>query len=649
MLGGCSCIVIGDFGQLPPVMDSALFTTASRNELSDLGSACYHLFDRAVVLQQVMRQAGENPEQKLFRDILMRLRNGQVTQEDWKHLMKQTPAEVGDTTVFDEALRLFPTVELTSEYNSSKLRTNGQAVAVIKAVHSGEGAAKAKPDEAGGLEPVVCLAHGARVMLTANVWTQVGLVNGAVGTVVAICYNRGQSPPSLPVAVTVKFDSYTGPVLPDGTVPITPLHRTWFSTRRQCSRLQLPLKLSWAVTIHKSQGMTLDKVVVNVGKKEFCPGLTFVACSRVRRLADLLFVPPFPYDRVANLGRKMSERLHEDLRLHCMSTGQPLPTPAPPTRPHRSNGEGNGSIPTSEPNVPTSEHDSKAGPSTAEEMVAEGRAGNLPTPPSSENGRGSSLPDVFITGTDRHTLRYHPVDTEWQQNACHLLGITYHRPNGVTPGGPTVRLTYPHVRKRIRGDGNCMFRSFSFIITGSEEEHLLVRRAIVSYMRDVVAHRIYASQVWPQVENLNRHNPTSWSIGMSATDDYRTGMEKYIAGTRMDRSGSWGTEVELIILSHMLNTPIAIFHLEDAAWQKHYPCSIDSAIQDEVDPNQQMMYIAFEVITTMWLNLSCESPRPSQVTEPIPPYIVLSLASFSLLSCNCPFSFTIIVSSIATS
>lgn len=85
----------------------------------------------------------------------------------------------------------------------------------------------------------------------------------------------------------------------------------------QCSRLQLPLKLAWAVSIHKAQGLTLDKVVVDVGTKEFSSGLTYVACSRVRRLSDLLFDPPFPYQRLASLGksRRLQERLSEDARL----------------------------------------------------------------------------------------------------------------------------------------------------------------------------------------------------------------------------------------------------------------------------------------------------------------------------------------------
>ena len=42
----------------------------------------------------------------------------------------------------------------------------------------------------------------------------------------------------------VRFDSYSGPTLPDQTVPIAPPRRTWFGGGTQCSRLQLPLKLA---------------------------------------------------------------------------------------------------------------------------------------------------------------------------------------------------------------------------------------------------------------------------------------------------------------------------------------------------------------------------------------------------------------------
>lgn len=78
----------------------------------------------------------------------------------------------------------------------SRLKACGQPIATIKAVHSGPSAAKASTDDAGGL---ICLANGARIMLTANLWVEVGLVNGAMGIVKAICYTSG-GPLHLPLA-----------------------------------------------------------------------------------------------------------------------------------------------------------------------------------------------------------------------------------------------------------------------------------------------------------------------------------------------------------------------------------------------------------------------------------------------------------------
>ena len=334
LFGGCSCLLFGDFGQLPPVMDLPLYTTVSRSPLSDEGSAAYLLFDRAVVLQQVMHQSGQDSNQVLFRDILLRLRDAKLAISDWEQLMKQTPAEVSDLAPFTNALHLHPTIEAVVEHNVARLRATGHPVSTIKAVHTGPNASKASSDDAGRLESIICLAHDARVMLTSNLWVEMRLVNGSMGTVVAICYRSGEAPPSLPLAVTTNFDSYRGPTLADGTVPIIPLRRTWSASGAACSRLQLPLKLAWAITIHKSQGLTLDKVVIDIGKKEFSAGLTFVACSRVRRLQDLLFNPPFSFQHVANLAnsQRLQERLLEDarlLQLDGMTMGAPSsPQPA---------------------------------------------------------------------------------------------------------------------------------------------------------------------------------------------------------------------------------------------------------------------------------------------------------------------------------
>ena len=117
----------GDFGQLPPVMDLPLYTTVSQTAVSDLGSTAYQLFDHAIVLDQVMCQSGEDDDQVRYCNILLRMRDGEVT-EDWQHLMKQTQVQVQDLAPFCNALHLYPTIEAVAEHNVTKLRASGQPI-----------------------------------------------------------------------------------------------------------------------------------------------------------------------------------------------------------------------------------------------------------------------------------------------------------------------------------------------------------------------------------------------------------------------------------------------------------------------------------------------------------------------------------------
>ncbi len=66
-----------------------------------------------------MRQAGNDSDKVRFRDILLRLRNAQVTMQDWNCLMEQTPTQVADLTPF--VLRLYPTVEAVVQYSRTSL------------------------------------------------------------------------------------------------------------------------------------------------------------------------------------------------------------------------------------------------------------------------------------------------------------------------------------------------------------------------------------------------------------------------------------------------------------------------------------------------------------------------------------------------
>lgn len=65
-----------------------------------------------------------------------------------------------------------------------------------------------------GLQPYLCLARGAKVMIIHNIWTKVGLVNGATGVIRHFIFEKGVIPPALPLAIVVEMDEpYNGPHL----------------------------------------------------------------------------------------------------------------------------------------------------------------------------------------------------------------------------------------------------------------------------------------------------------------------------------------------------------------------------------------------------------------------------------------------------
>ena len=102
-----------------------------------------------------MRQSGQDQDQVRFRELLLRLRDGQVTQQDWELLITRSAANVADTQPFENALHLHPLKQSGAEHNALKLRQLGRPVAAIKAIHSGTNASKATTDDAHGLEPIV--------------------------------------------------------------------------------------------------------------------------------------------------------------------------------------------------------------------------------------------------------------------------------------------------------------------------------------------------------------------------------------------------------------------------------------------------------------------------------------------------------------
>ncbi len=81
-------------------------------------------------------------------------------------------------------------------------------------------------------------------------------------------------------------------------------------------RQQLPLRPAWAVTIHKSQGLTLPKAWIDIGKSERTAGVSYVAISGVKILASFV-IEPMTYEQLTSLksSANLQYRLEEENRL----------------------------------------------------------------------------------------------------------------------------------------------------------------------------------------------------------------------------------------------------------------------------------------------------------------------------------------------
>jgi hypothetical protein len=180
-LAGMAVLLFGDFAQLPPVGDRCLFLPASNlgsSGLSQDGRRAYESFTQSVTLQQVFRQAGQDPQSEQFREALLHMRTYAPTHQDYELLSsrfkERLPQEEQNT--FKDALRLIPTRSEVEVHNLRQLANLGNPVVCCPARHTGgREASSATEEDAEGLEKEILLAEGARVMLTKNLWTSQGM------------------------------------------------------------------------------------------------------------------------------------------------------------------------------------------------------------------------------------------------------------------------------------------------------------------------------------------------------------------------------------------------------------------------------------------------------------------------------------------
>ncbi|KAK3921767.1 hypothetical protein KUF71_010943 [Frankliniella fusca] len=286
--GGCALLLFGDVKQLDPVGDSPLCKSDFRS-LKPYALDGFNLF-QCVEEVKVLKTCHRQSEEK-FAELLSRVSHGIITQEDKQYLRGRFEQFMSneEKLQFESAVHLFMKRKDVQNYNEEIIRKMNIPILKITAENNSAIAAACSDEVACNLSQNLYLGIGVRVMLKANLWTEAGLVNGALGVVDSIVYNQSNETMT-PDFIMVKFDNYKGPIFNSKSIPIPRILRTWHVQEHYCSRLQFPIDLSYATTFHKCQGLTIPKCVIHINEKERCPGMYYVALSRVRQLSDLIIV-----------------------------------------------------------------------------------------------------------------------------------------------------------------------------------------------------------------------------------------------------------------------------------------------------------------------------------------------------------------------
>lgn len=274
-MGGLQVVFVGDFYQLPPVIKegevSFVFESPLWNEI----------VERTVCLTQILRQ-----EDPVFHKILDETRKGRISRQTYEILEKKKKDTTWQTMEIKPTL-LYTRRTAVDRVNEENLKAlPGDCVpfvaeTIFEPVEKTVGLTKQSPeiqfamekmDRDGPYMPKLYLKKNAQVMLLYNLDQEAGLVNGSRGVI------EGFSIEGYPI---VKFRNGICRAIE---------RVSWFSQEFEgVGRKQIPLKLAYAITIHKAQGTTLDCALIDIGTSTFECGQAYVALSRVKNL-DSLYV-----------------------------------------------------------------------------------------------------------------------------------------------------------------------------------------------------------------------------------------------------------------------------------------------------------------------------------------------------------------------
>ena len=277
--GGVQLIMFGDLFQLPPVVSSE----AERQFFSYTYASPYffsaHCLDRIdyqmVELHRVYRQ-----DSKYFLRLLEAIRSASVERDELDALNERYDPDFTPGPG-ENYLTLAARNATVTRINTTNLARNENPEHLYMAEVKGNFPEKLFP-----VPQVLRLKEGAQVMTVRNDGDK-RYVNGTIGTVrecradsVVLTITEG----GVTREVTVEYDEWDIIRYTTDAADMTKIGTETLGTYKQ-----LPIRLAWAVTIHKSQGKTFDKIIVDLGRSgAFEHGQTYVALSRCRTLEGIV-------------------------------------------------------------------------------------------------------------------------------------------------------------------------------------------------------------------------------------------------------------------------------------------------------------------------------------------------------------------------
>ncbi|MCQ2608968.1 MAG: AAA family ATPase [Bacteroidales bacterium] len=289
--GGKQIIFVGDMFQLPPVVRQG----AERELLHDIYQTNKFFFYKAEVFKQMrlvkieFKKVYRQDEDKRFLHILENVRMNKVTPENIMHLNQRICMPQSEDGLVITLASLNKTAE---GINQQRLAEIDSKEYVYEGTITGKFDDKKMP-----VELSLRLKVGAQVMFTRND-QQKRWANGTLAKVVELTKDE------IHVALS------NGEV---HMVPCTSWDSVSYEYDRESRKLkknvtgtftQYPLKLAWAITIHKSQGMTFEKMSLDLSRGLFAAGQLYVALSRVRSL-DGLFLSKDVIPQYAHTSREI--------------------------------------------------------------------------------------------------------------------------------------------------------------------------------------------------------------------------------------------------------------------------------------------------------------------------------------------------------